>query len=209
MQASHLPPGFINGTDLDHHEPKGAGRSDVERILQAKRVLVLNASWEPMRIVSWQRAILLLLGEKIEVIDAYEVQVRSPSCALNLPSVVRMKKYVRPKKKRTILRFSRQHVFLRDEYKCQYCLNTFTVKDLTLDHVIPVTRGGRKTWSNIVTSCGTCNQQKGSRTPQEAGFHEFRSPKEPHAGFLPDLLFMRGSLPDSWRPYLEWMSKTG
>jgi 5-methylcytosine-specific restriction endonuclease McrA len=174
--------------------------------LQRSRVLVLNASWEPYRVVSWQRAILLLMGGKIEVLDSYEILVRSPSVSLQIPSVVRMKKFVIPKRRNAIVRFSRQHVFLRDDHRCQYCRNVFPAKDLTLDHVVPVVRGGKKTWSNIVTCCAGCNQRKGARTPYEAGFVGFRAPREPDHGFIPDLLLLKEKVPVSWRPFLDHLS---
>jgi 5-methylcytosine-specific restriction endonuclease McrA len=174
--------------------------------LQRARVLVLNASWEPYRVVSWQRAVLLLMGSKIEVLDSYDLLIRSPSIALQVPSVVRMKKFINPKRRSSIVRFSRHHVFLRDDFRCQYCREVFAPKDLTLDHVVPVMRGGKKTWSNIVTCCGDCNQKKGARTPQEAGFQGFRAPREPDHGFIPDLLLLKEKLPQSWRPFLEHLS---
>jgi 5-methylcytosine-specific restriction endonuclease McrA len=156
-----------------------------------------------MRIVSWQRAILLWLGQKIEVVDTYEVLIHSPSLSVRLPSVIKLKKYVAPRRHRKVVRFSRNHVFMRDDYTCQYCFKSFSTKELTLDHVIPVTRGGLTTWSNIVTCCAQCNQKKGCRTPQEAGFAHFKTPLEPKISFLPDLLFYKGSVPQSWRPYLN------
>ena len=176
---------------------------------QAPRVLVLNASYEPMRIVSWQRAMLLLLGEKVDVLEASDIVIRSPSVSISLPSVIKMRTYYKPKRGPSkVLRFSRLHVFLRDDFRCQYCRETFPIKALTLDHVIPVVRGGLKTWTNIVSCCVDCNQKKGSRTPQEAGFHHFRTPSEPSVGFLPDILYLKGSIPDSWKAYLLWHSKT-
>ncbi len=172
--------------------------------LECARVLVLNASYEPLRIVSWQRAILLLLGRKIDVLDFSDIEVHSPSLTLKLPSVVIMKSYILGRRIRRVARFSRQHVFMRDGHRCQYCHDVFSPKDLTLDHVVPVVRGGKKTWSNIVTCCGDCNQKKGCRTPQEAGFYSFKMPTEPQAPFLPDLLFFQNTqLPEKWEVYLE------
>lgn len=167
------------------------------------RVLVLNSSWEPLRVVSWQRAVLLLMGGKIEVLDTYDFLIRSPSISLKLPSVVRMKGYVALKRQRNLVRFSRQHVFLRDEFRCQYCRKEFSGKELTLDHVIPVVKGGKKTWSNIVACCVPCNQKKGARTPGEAGFHGFSPPLEPQFGFIPEILVLKDRVPPSWEPYVS------
>lgn len=171
--------------------------------LESFRVLVLNASYEPIRIVSWQRAMLLYLGQKIDALEFYETQVRSIQQSFVLPAVVRMKRYIRPKRPFGYVRFSRQHVFMRDDYECQYCQNIFVGKELTLDHVVPVTRGGLTSWSNIVTCCVPCNQRKGAKTPQEAGLHLYKVPTEPLPGFLPDLLLYKRSMPESWKLYLE------
>jgi 5-methylcytosine-specific restriction endonuclease McrA len=179
--------------------------------LDGMRVLVLSTGFEPVRIVSWKRAMVLYLTEKIEVVDYYKhVMIRSVSRQFPLPAVVRMKRFA-PYRRRNTARFSRQHVFMRDDHTCQYCLETFTAKELTLDHVVPIVRGGRTTWSNVVTSCSACNQRKGSKTPAEAGFHHFEMPAEPDPGFLPDLFHYRlrkedgeerPELPESWRPFL-------
>jgi 5-methylcytosine-specific restriction endonuclease McrA len=174
---------------------------------QFPKVLVLNASFEPLRIISWYRAIRLLLAQKVEVVDSYEILIHSPSLSLRLPSVLRMKRYVSKKRLTRVPRFSRQHVFLRDSHQCQYCFISYTSKELTLDHVVPVARGGKKTWSNIVTCCKVCNQKKGAQTPKEAGFAKFKYPREPSPGFLPDILYYKERMPQMWRPYLEWMNQ--
>ncbi len=177
--------------------------------LESARVLVLNSSYEPLRIVSWQRAMLLLLGKKIEVLDHYtSLVVHSISQQFVLPSVIKMRMYVRPKRPFGYVRFSRQHVFMRDDFCCQYCCETYSAKELTLDHVVPVTRGGRTTWSNIVTCCVQCNQDKGAQTPTEAGLSLLKTPSEPGSGFLPDLLLYKRSMPESWRPYISIQAKS-
>jgi 5-methylcytosine-specific restriction endonuclease McrA len=172
---------------------------------KVQRVLLLNASWEPLRIVSWQRAILLYFSEKIEIVEYADSYIRSAHTQMQLPSVVRLKRYIAPRRLSKILRFSRHHVFMRDRFKCVYCVKSFSMKDLTLDHVVPVVKGGKRTWTNIVSSCVPCNQRKGAKTPQEAGYKDFRLPKEPSAGFLPDLLFFK-DIPDSWDVYLRHYS---
>ena len=171
------------------------------------RVLVLNSSYEPLRIVSWQRAMLLFLGEKIDVLDSYNVAIHSVSQAFHLPAVIKMKRFSYIKKRRSGVRFSRAHVFMRDDFMCQYCRTTLPAKQLTLDHVMPVVRGGETSWTNIVTCCAKCNQKKGSQTPAEAGMKLSRPPKEPKVGSIPDLLMFRSrELPESWRPYLQGFS---
>jgi 5-methylcytosine-specific restriction endonuclease McrA len=170
--------------------------------LDGARVLILNSSWEPIRIVCWQRAMLLYLAEKVEVIENYDFEAHSPSQAFIVPAVARMISYL-GRRIPASPRFSREHIFMRDDYKCQYCNETFHPKELTLDHVVPVVRGGRKTWTNIVTSCVECNQAKGPRTPREAGLRLVKVPKEPAKGFLPDVLHYKQGLPESWKPYLQ------
>ncbi len=180
---------------------------DASSSLESSRVLVLNSSYEPLRIVSWRRAMILFLGQKIEVLDSYGLQVHTVSQAFSLPSVIKMKRFVRPKRPFGYVRFSRQHVFMRDDFMCQYCYEVFGAKELTLDHVVPVTRGGKTTWSNVVSCCVECNQNKGAKTPTEAGFELFKYPSEPGQGFLPDLLLYKKLMPESWRPYLPNISK--
>lgn len=171
--------------------------------LESFRVLVLNSSYEPLRIVSWQRAMLLYLGQKTDALEFYEVPIRSITQSFRLPAVIRMKGYVRPKRPFGYVRFSRQHVFMRDDFSCQYCRGIFGGKELTLDHVVPVTRGGNTSWSNIVACCVPCNQRKGAKTPQEAGLQLNRIPSEPLPGFLPDLVLYKRSMPETWKVYLE------
>lgn len=172
--------------------------------LSSARVLVLSSSYEPVRIVPWQRAMLLYLSEKIEVLENYgDLMVHTVSQAFQVPAVVRMTRYVYPRARVRRARFTRHHVFARDRHTCQYCRHVFAERELTLDHVVPVVHGGRTSWSNIVTCCVACNQRKGSQTPQEAGLRLMSVPKEPQGDFLPDLIFYQGSaLPEPWRPFL-------
>ena len=171
-------------------------------LLSEHRTLILNGAYEPVRIVNWERAMILWLAQKTDVLEQYEIQVHSVSQSFNLPAVMRITKFVRFKRNSSRVRFSRQHVFLRDDYHCQYCRKNFNTKELTMDHVIPVVSGGKTTWSNIVTCCVDCNQRKGSKTLQEAGLVLRRYPREPHAGFLPDLLYYKSQVPESWKAYL-------
>jgi 5-methylcytosine-specific restriction endonuclease McrA len=119
---------------------------------------------------------------------------------MNLPSVVALKSYVPQERPPAFTRFN---LFLRDGFACQYCAST---DDLTFDHVIPRSRGGRTTWENIVTACAPCNLTKGGRTPREAHMHPRRHPERPSAYQLQDngRRFPPGHLHESWLDYLYW-----
>lgn len=144
------------------------------------QALVLNASFEPLQIVSWQRAIQLLFQGKVEVIEESDHEIRTVRITMRAPAVLRLLKYVPLSKKKQIVRFSRANVFLRDNFVCQYCGNRFQRGALTLDHVIPIVQGGEKSWENIVTACKPCNQRKGGRTPPQAGIRLLKKPKQPY-----------------------------
>jgi 5-methylcytosine-specific restriction endonuclease McrA len=168
-----------------------------------ENTLLLNASFEPLKIISWQRAITLLFAGKVEVIEEYSREVHSVTFSIKLPSILRLLKYVRVKKSR-VVKFSRANIYARDRHTCQYCGSTFNSADLTFDHVIPVSRGGTKSWDNIVTACIDCNRRKGGQTPEEAGLRLIQKPMEPR--WVPNLsvtLVFR-NFPESWRDYLYW-----
>jgi 5-methylcytosine-specific restriction endonuclease McrA len=165
--------------------------------------LLLNASYEPLRIISWKKALTLLFAGKVEVLDEYENEIRSVTFSVKLPSICRLVKYVRVKS-RTRVKFSRANIYARDDYRCQYCGKKFLSEDLTFDHVVPVATGGQKKWDNIVTACFRCNHKKGGRTPTQARMELIRQPTEPR--WLPafHITFRIKALPESWRDYLYW-----
>lgn len=169
-----------------------------------EQTLLLNATYEPLKIVHWQKAITLLCQGKVEVISVYDREVRSVSITFKLPSVIRLLRYIRIKKRFDYVPFSRANIYARDNHICQYCGDPFPTGDLTFDHVLPVAQGGRKDWENIVTACITCNRKKGGRTPEEAGLHLVRLPRRPEK--IPAIRITIGlrSAPESWRDYLYW-----
>ncbi len=143
----------------------------------SKQVLVLNASYEPLSLVSVRRAMVLLLREKAELLEATETLLRSSNQAYPVPLVIRLVHYVRlPHRKAPPTRAA---VMLRDGYACQYCGAAPGRHWLTVDHVVPRSRGGCHDWDNLVTACTLCNQKKGSRTPEEADMPLRRKPFEP------------------------------
>lgn len=159
-------------------------------------VLVLNQDYRALTICSVQRATILILLQKAELVNATDGRfIRSPSFAVPWPSVVRLRAYVSIPYKRITL--TRKNVMRRDHHRCQYCGE----KDsLTIDHVHPKSRGGKDTWENLVTACVPCNNRKGSRTPEEAKLTLKRKPFRPsHVMFIRDFV---GTVDEGWKPYL-------
>lgn len=164
--------------------------------------LLLNSSYEPMRIVSWQKALILWFQEKVEILEFHSSYARSSKTKFQLPSVLKLKQYVRPKN-RNVVRFCRENVYLRDEYTCQYCGHEFHPKQLTLDHVVPASKQGLKNWTNVVTACRDCNQKKANRTPTQAKMPLLNEPRMPHWLPMADYEFKLGGVPDNWYQYLN------
>ncbi|MEZ4870747.1 MAG: HNH endonuclease [Bdellovibrionales bacterium] len=145
---------------------------------------------------------LLWLSEKVEVLEFHTaLTVRSATQSFQLPAVIRLNRYIH-KKYVNRVRFCRENIYLRDKYNCQYCGEEFSYRSLTLDHVVPLSRGGHHNWENVVTACGPCNNKKADKTPKEARMPLRSRPKEPK--FLPNVQFSRKfhQYPDEWVPYL-------
>ena len=162
-------------------------------------VLVLNATYEPLNVVSVRRAVLLLLKEKAEVVEAADAWLRSERMAVPVPLVIRLVYYVRIPR-RFSLPVSRRTVLARDHYTCQYCKVQPGKAHLTLDHVVPRSRGGETHWENVVTACGPCNRRKGNRTPEEAGMFLRRRPRRPR--YLALTLLEGAGAPEEWSKYM-------
>ncbi|MBL6635836.1 MAG: HNH endonuclease [Actinobacteria bacterium] len=160
-----------------------------------RNVLVLNASFEPLSVVSARRATCLVLAEKAEIIESGDEFVRSPSVSIEIPLVVRLRYMVKaPRQRRAVL--SRRAVFARDDDECQYCGGHAD----SIDHVIPRSRGGSHSWENLVAACKPCNLAKRDRTPEEAGMFLKRpsvAPKSPAW-----VVVGVSRMPSAWRAYL-------
>lgn len=168
----------------------------------SRRVLVLNLDHRPLTVINVQRAFLLVFLEKADMVaGANGFQLRSVNSTYAMPSVIKLKRYVNAPFKEVML--SRQNVFKRDGFQCTYC---GTNKDLTIDHVIPRSKNGGSTWSNLVTACKRCNSKKGNRTPAEAGLILREKPFRPsYALFIQKF---SGFVSDEWRPFLNgWATK--
>lgn len=163
----------------------------------SQQVLVLNASYEPINVCSLQRAIVLVLKEKAEVLERAAARLRSAAGAvLDHPLVIRLRYYVSVPR-HSARKISRRAVFARDGYRCQYC---DAGAQLTLDHVIPRSRGGHSGWDNVVTCCSPCNLRKGDRTPDEIGWTLRASPRPPRPDVFISVAAPRH--PRSWEQYL-------
>lgn len=167
------------------------------------RSLLLNASYEPMKILNWQKALILWFQGKVEVLEYHNIFVHSVRHRFQLPAVLRLKSYTKTKKT-AVVRFCRENVYLRDEHTCQYCKNIFAAKHLTLDHVVPASKNGPRSWTNVVTACRPCNQKKGNKTPAGAGMPLAKEPRVPH--WLPshELVANADRFPQIWVQYLQF-----
>ena len=163
-----------------------------------QQVLVLNASFEPLNVCSVRRAHVLVYKGKAEVVEGTDRTLRSASASFVWPSVIRLSAYVRvPRAAQR--KISRRALFARDSWRCVYC-GTSTGR-LTLDHVVPRSRGGDSVWENVVTSCAPCNLRKGNRLPEEVSMTLRRLPKPPQPALFIRLAAPR--IPSGWQPYLD------
>jgi hypothetical protein len=160
------------------------------------RALVLNASYEPLGVVAVRRAVVLVLGEKAEVVEHNGAMFRSEHLFLEAPSVIKLRHYVRVPRRVTVAP-NRKAVFLRDAHTCQYCGRPAE----NVDHVIPRSRGGTHTWDNVVAACRRCNGRKENRYFHEVGLKLARPPKQPPPGFWLHMLVGRAE--PEWQAYLD------
>jgi 5-methylcytosine-specific restriction endonuclease McrA len=162
-------------------------------------VLVLNATYEPLSIVSIKRAIVLLLKEKAELVEAAEAMLHSERFTIPTPLVIRLVYYVKIPPLMS-LPVTRRTVLARDHYTCQYCGLIPPRQQLTLDHVLPRSRGGKTIWENVVTACDKCNGRKGNRTPDEANMTLMTQPKRPR--YLAIAALASVEVKQAWNKYM-------
>ena len=183
-------------------------------------VLVLNADYSPIQVISWQRAVSLVLDDRVRMVCSYANRlIRSPSIAVEWPAVVSLSRYI---SHRISPGLSRAKLLARDGFRCQYCgvtprsaSGSPMVAELTLDHVVPrsrsvgghVVRKGRRlpvsSWENLVTACARCNSEKGARTPEESGLRLKHEPRRPTAREAAALTFEVRSVPEEWQAFLN------
>lgn len=167
--------------------------------------LLLDISYQALATIPWQRAVTLLSLGKVEVIEEYEDRIlRSRSWVIKMPAVVRLMRLFKRHKKK--VKFSRHNILARDRWKCMYCGCKLGLSDVTYDHVLPKSRGGKTHWENIVSCCSDCNANKSNKTPQEAGMRLRKQPTQPD--WVPVFtITTRGSIPEQWTSYLYWMTE--
>ena len=188
-------------------------------VLQEK-VLVLNKSWQPIQVTTVRKAVTMVFHDTAQVVDpksygtfdfeswkeaavfAKEATKYLHACSwkMVIPEVIVLRHYNGFHKRQ--VRFSRRNVFERDSCRCQYCGERFRTQDLTLDHVLPRSRGGHSQWENVVVACYRCNRRKANRTPREAHMRLLRSPQRPRWKTAP-VHGAGGRIPASWEAFLD------
>ena len=200
IAGASVPEGVAaaNGNGRQHFQPRAHLNGNRPHAGIGGRVLVLNASYEPINVCNVRRATVLVLKERAEIIERGEGALHSERLTFERPCVIRLVRYVRVPRDVHRRKITRKAVLARDEWTCQYCGRQ--TAGLTVDHVIPRSRGGLSVWENIVTSCAPCNRKKGNLTPREASMHPRSSPRPPGPTVFIQLASPR--IPVAWEPYL-------
>jgi 5-methylcytosine-specific restriction endonuclease McrA len=168
--------------------------------MDARRVLVLNQTFEPLLVCSARRAVVLLFVGKAERVEGTTQVMRSPTTAVTVPSVIRLHHFVRQPVAPT-LSFNKKNILKRDAYTCQYCGRNGGER-MTIDHVIPKSLGGRTVWENVVGACRACNLKKGNKSPGEVGLRLLRKPTRPRSASYLGILAYASHHYECWRKYL-------
>jgi 5-methylcytosine-specific restriction endonuclease McrA len=164
------------------------------------RTLVLDSTGQPVKIVDWQKAMILVLTNKAIVIDAYDnVVIRSASESYKLPSILQL--FKRSRRKRDV-NFSKKGVFYRDDFMCGYCGDKVKSEELTMDHIVPACQGGIKSWENIISACKECNLKKGGRTPEEAGMDLKWKPYRPNWNAAMFIQLKKSDPVEKWKDWI-------
>lgn len=181
--------GNVNGNALSNGHKNGS--------IVSSRVLLLNQNYEPLSICTAKRAIVMAMSGAVQIVERHEtLALRTVTKRYDLPTVVRLDRYINAPRKRVLL--NRKNILARDNHRCQYCQSPGP--NLTIDHVKARRHGGEDSWENLVTACVKCNSKKGNRTPEQAGMRLHKAPKRPNR-----ITFIRQtaqSAHNSWRPYL-------
>ena len=158
--------------------------------------LKLDAAWRPIEIIPAEKGFSMVYSGRAQPVENY---THGPCARFLFPSVIVLNKYIR--KKKFDITPTRKNIYWRDNHTCQYCAKRFTYKNLTLDHVIPKSRGGGKGWLNMVAACNSCNQKKGNKTPTEAGMELISIPYTPKMSILD--LYQGHNIPEEWYNFIK------
>jgi 5-methylcytosine-specific restriction endonuclease McrA len=177
--------------------------------LQGMKVLLLDQYWQPVAIISWQKAMSLILTghkQKAQVIQEYpDKMIHTVSQTFKVPSVVRV---FGVGKRRNVVSCTSDNIFYRDQYTCAYCNKKYLKKHLTIDHIFPVVQGGQRSWKNLITACMKCNQTKGGRTPKQANMPLKFRPIEPTWTLAFHLKLNRSDPIKDWSEYIYGLDET-
>jgi len=170
-------------------------------------VLLLNASYEPLAVITRKRALSLMARGRVEAACQDSLALSGVSTVLHIPSVIRLRRYINVPRRGA--QWTRKNVLQRDNFTCAYCGIQpgqrqrgviLTHNNMTVDHILPVSRNGKNTWSNTICACQACNSRKGNRTPHEASMKLLWEPKTPRVSYL----VVSSSIPAAWKVYLEF-----
>lgn len=182
--------------------------------METYKCLVLNADYTPLNVISWQRAVSLLLKKEynlnidIDFIEFYNTNIKCVNKSVSIPAVIKTKQYWNISNRK--VKFSRKNLFIRDNYTCQYCGLIKDISELTYDHIIPKSQwnydiGNPTTWLNITTACVKCNRKKANRNPTQARMPILNNPTIPNkqTKYLPSLMYENSiSIPPEWLVYI-------
>lgn len=166
--------------------------------MESAKALKLDSSFRPVDIIDAVEALVLCIVGKAHALENHSTEIRSVTESFKLPSVIVLKRYV--KFRLHTLTCNRANLLWRDQNQCQYCSKVMHAESLTIDHVIPKSRGGLNTWTNLVIACKKCNQKKGNKTPKESGMIPIRAPKKPKTSLLRFL--KKHQVSPLWKEYL-------
>ena len=188
MATQSTPPGPQGFAPHPEHRRRGR---------DCGRVLVLNATYEPINVCTVRRAAVLLLKDKAELVEHARYELRSENSAMPRPVVIRLVTFVKVPRDTHRRKITRRAVFARDGWKCQYCGSR---SNLTVDHVIPRSKGGGSNWDNIVACCAPCNRRKGDRLPRQANMVPRHAPRAPSSTVF--IHVAAPVIPQAWEQYL-------
>src|SRR5436309_13260742 len=192
---SAVTPGPVWSATATWHQRRGPSGSSTTAI--GGRVLVLNATYEPINVCTVRRAVVLLLKERAELLERGRFELHSESTTLARPVVIRLIAYVKVPRDAHRRKITRRAAFARDSWTCQYCGSR---SNLTVDHVIPRSKGGSAEWDNIVACCAPCNRRKGDHLPHQANMHPRTQPRAPSPHIF--IHVATPTIPPAWRQWL-------